>query len=37
MAKDTVEVLIEGGSATAGPPIGPALGPFGINMMQVVD
>ena len=37
MAKDTVEVLIEGGSATPGPPLGPALGPFGINMMQVVD
>ena len=37
MAKDTVEVLIEGGSATAGPPLGPALGPFGINMMQVVE
>ena len=37
MAKDTVEVLIEGGTATPGPPLGPALGPFGINMMQVVD
>ena len=37
MAKDTVEVLIEGGSATPGPPLGPALGPFGINMMQVVE
>ena len=37
MAKDTVEVLIEGGTATPGPPLGPALGPLGINMMQVVD
>ena len=37
MAKDTVEVLIEGGTATPGPPLGPALGPFGINMMQVVE
>ena len=37
MAKDTVEVLIEGGSATPGPPLGPALGPLGINMMQVVE
>ena len=25
MAKDTVEILIEGGSATPGPPLGPAL------------
>ena len=37
MAKDTVEVLIEGGSATPGPPLGPALGPFGVNMMKVVE
>ncbi|KZX14689.1 50S ribosomal protein L11 [Methanobrevibacter curvatus] len=37
MAKSTVEVLIEGGTATPGPPLGPALGPFGINMMQVVE
>ena len=37
MAKDTVEILIEGGSATPGPPLGPAIGPFGVNMMQVVE
>ncbi|MDR0900025.1 MAG: 50S ribosomal protein L11 [Methanobrevibacter sp.] len=37
MAKDTVEVLIEGGTATPGPPLGPALGPFGVNMMQIVE
>ena len=37
MAKDTVEVLIEGGTATPGPPLGPAIGPFGINMMQAVE
>lgn len=37
MAKETVEILIEGGTATPGPPLGPALGPFGINMMQVVE
>jgi large subunit ribosomal protein L11 len=37
MAKQTVEVLIEGGTATPGPPLGPALGPLGINMMQVVE
>ncbi|MEW6011470.1 MAG: 50S ribosomal protein L11 [Methanobacterium sp.] len=37
MAKDTVEILIEGGKATPGPPLGPAIGPLGINMMQVVE
>ena len=37
MAKDTVEVLLEGGTATPGPPLGPAIGPFGVNMMQVVE
>ena len=37
MAKETVEVLIEGGTATPGPPLGPAIGPLGINMMQVVE
>ena len=37
MAKETVEVLLEGGTATPGPPLGPAIGPFGVNMMQVVE
>ena len=36
MATETVEVLIEGGKATAAPPLGPALGPTGINIGQVV-
>ncbi|WP_456471618.1 50S ribosomal protein L11 [Methanocaldococcus sp.] len=36
MAKEVVEVLITGGQATAGPPLGPAIGPLGINVMQVV-
>ncbi len=31
-----VELLISGGQATAGPPLGPALGPLGINIMLVV-
>lgn len=34
--KSTIDVLVEGGKATAGPPIGPALGPLGINVGQVV-
>jgi large subunit ribosomal protein L11 len=36
MAKETVEVLIEGGKATAAPPLGPALGPLGVNIGNVV-
>jgi large subunit ribosomal protein L11 len=36
MAKDSVDVLIEGGKATAAPPLGPALGPMGVNIGQVV-
>ncbi len=34
---ETVDVLVEGGKATAGPPIGPALGPLGLNIMKVVE
>jgi large subunit ribosomal protein L11 len=36
MAKEKVEVLVEGGKATAAPPLGPALGPLGVNIGQVV-
>lgn len=36
MPKQTIEVLIEGGKATAAPPLGPALGPMGVNIGQVV-
>jgi large subunit ribosomal protein L11 len=32
----TVELLVAGGQATAGPPLGPALGPLGLNIMAVV-
>jgi len=32
----TVELIVAGGQATAGPPLGPALGPTGINIMAVV-
>lgn len=37
MATETVKVLIEGGKATAAPPLGPAMGPLGINIGEVVD
>ncbi|MCK4589637.1 MAG: 50S ribosomal protein L11 [Nanoarchaeota archaeon] len=36
MTKETVEALVEGGKATAAPPLGPALGPMGVNIGQVV-
>ena len=36
IAKQTVESLIEGGKATAAPPLGPALGPTGVNIGEVV-
>ncbi len=31
-----INAIIDGGKATAGPPLGPALGPLGINAGQVV-
>lgn len=33
---DEVSVLVEGGKATPGAPLGPALGPLGVNVVQVV-
>ncbi len=35
--KQVVEALVSGGAATAGPPLGPALGPLGVNVKQIVD
>ncbi|MBI4258139.1 MAG: 50S ribosomal protein L11 [Thaumarchaeota archaeon] len=35
--KKTVSALVMGGSANAGPPLGPALGPLGVNVMQIVS
>jgi large subunit ribosomal protein L11 len=32
-----IEALINGGEATAGPPLGPALGPLGVNVLQIVN
>jgi large subunit ribosomal protein L11 len=32
----TVSTLVTGGQASAGPPLGPALGPMGVNVMQVI-
>jgi large subunit ribosomal protein L11 len=36
MGKVTVDALVDGGKATAGPPIGNQLGPLKVNTMQVV-
>ena len=36
MATQTVESLIEGGKASAAPPLGPALGPLGVNIGQII-
>ena len=36
MAKETIDALIDGGNASAGPPLGPALGPTGLNIGKVV-
>jgi len=36
-AKKVVEALIAGGQATAGPPLGPALGPLGVNVVAIVN
>ena len=35
--KKVVELLVNGGQANAGPPLGPALGPLGMNIMAVVN
>jgi large subunit ribosomal protein L11 len=37
MGEQRVESLIEGGQATAAPPLGPALGPLGVNIGEVVE
>jgi large subunit ribosomal protein L11 len=35
--KKIVEVIVSGGQANAGPPIGPALGPLGVNVVAIVN
>ena len=32
----TVSALVTGGQANAGPPLGPSLGPLGVNILQIV-
>lgn len=33
---EVIEALVDGGKANAGPPLGPALGPLGLNIMEVI-
>ena len=33
---ERLEVLVDGGKATPGPPLGPALGPLGLHIVQVI-
>lgn len=35
--KKVVELLVPGGQANAGPPLGPALGPLGVNVIMIVN
>jgi large subunit ribosomal protein L11 len=37
MGEQTVDAVVEGGKASAAPPLGPALGPMGVNIQAVVD
>lgn len=36
MAKESIDALVEGGKASAAPPLGPALGPLKVNIGQVI-
>jgi large subunit ribosomal protein L11 len=33
----TLEALVAGGAATPGPPLGPSLGPLGVNVKAIID
>ena len=35
--KKVVELIVSGGQANAGPPLGPALGPLGVNIVAIVN
>jgi len=37
MGEQKVSALVTGGGASAGPPLGPALGPLGVNIMEVIQ
>jgi large subunit ribosomal protein L11 len=35
--KKSISALVTGGEASAGPPLGPALGPLGVNVLAIVN
>lgn len=37
MGKQSIDAMVEGGKATAAPPLGPALGPLGVNIGKVIS
>ncbi len=37
MVEKAFNFIVNGGEATGGPPIGPALGPLGVNIMAIVN
>ena len=37
MGESKISSLVTGGQASAGPPLGPALGPMGVNIMEVIN
>ena len=37
MGEQKISSLVTGGAASAGPPLGPALGPLGVNIMEVIN
>lgn len=34
---EVLKVLVDGGQVSAGPPLGPALGPMGVNIMEIIN
>ncbi|MFO7793302.1 MAG: 50S ribosomal protein L11 [Candidatus Saliniplasma sp.] len=37
MPTETIEALVDAGEVSAGPPLGPELGPLGVNIMEIIE